>query len=173
MTPRGREWPIPPAFASAGQINALVPEGVAAGRATIMIESGSRMTRAVVRVEESAPGLFTPSGEPYGAAAAFAITVDGTREPAFACDGSGRCSLRAVSATAELEFAAGGLKPPPEVSVSVAGFELEVLGVSASAVAGVQTVRVRVPDTVRLRGILPVRIAAYGLVSAPVYVWLR
>jgi uncharacterized protein (TIGR03437 family) len=80
-------------FASPGQVNFLVPDGTAAGPATVVVGGGSRRFQSQVLVRAVAPGLFGASG----LAAANVVT--------YGADGSQRAAdtLRAAGAGGGLE----------------------------------------------------------------------
>ena len=72
----GAEHAAPLQFVSFGQINFLVPAGVAAGDATVLIvrEAGGASS-AAVRIENAVPGLFAMNAAGSGVAAGFALRV--------------------------------------------------------------------------------------------------
>jgi uncharacterized protein (TIGR03437 family) len=168
-----REWALPVSFASPTQLNLFVPVGVRPGSATIGISAPGGTARASVRVDDAAPGLFTPDGQRYGTAAFTTVLAGGDRVPGYSCDAAGACTLQPVPGSGLLEFVAGGLGPAGPVSLRVAGYALDVVELIPTETAGLHLVRARVPEGVSLRGYLPVRITAAGRTSSPVYVWLR
>jgi uncharacterized protein (TIGR03437 family) len=63
-------------FVSAGQINYIIPEGTAAGPATVMVASGDGVISiGSTRVAPTAAGLFAANGNGKGAAAGVALRV--------------------------------------------------------------------------------------------------
>ena len=88
-------------FVSPGQVNFLIPDGVADGPARIDVRDPNLRLVASGRIHfaRTAPGLFSADSSGAGAAAALAVhaEADGSRrtEPAFACDTEG-CRERAV-----------------------------------------------------------------------------
>jgi uncharacterized protein (TIGR03437 family) len=92
----GRAAPL--LYVSPGQINFLVPDGTAAGLATLAV-SGQTFT---VAVQPVAPTLFSMNGAGSGVAAATAITVQAanpllqTSVPVFQCAGASCASVPIV-----------------------------------------------------------------------------
>ncbi|MGH9800321.1 MAG: BACON domain-containing protein [Blastocatellia bacterium] len=63
-------------FVSTGQINYLMPEGMALGKATVMIESGNGHTSVgTVEITQVAPALFSANSNGQGVATALALRV--------------------------------------------------------------------------------------------------
>lgn len=63
-------------FVSPGQINYLMPEGLALGKATVMIESGDGHTSVgVVEITQVSPALFTANSSGQGVVTAVALRV--------------------------------------------------------------------------------------------------
>lgn len=63
-------------FISPGQVNYLMPEGVALGKATVMIKSGSGHTSVgTVEITQVAPALFTANANGQGIVSAVALRV--------------------------------------------------------------------------------------------------
>jgi uncharacterized protein (TIGR03437 family) len=77
---------------SAGQVNYLVPDGIAPGIATVTIGTSS----GSAQIDSVGPGLYSMSGDGKGVAAATAAlySADGTitTEPVFSCNASGACA---------------------------------------------------------------------------------
>ncbi len=63
-------------FVSPGQINYLMPEGLALGKATVLIESGDGHTSVgVVEITQVSPALFTANSSGQGVVTAVALRV--------------------------------------------------------------------------------------------------
>jgi uncharacterized protein (TIGR03437 family) len=63
-------------FVSAGQINYIIPEGTAAGPATVMVASGDGVISiGSTRVAPTAPGIFAANGNGKGAAAGVTVRL--------------------------------------------------------------------------------------------------
>jgi uncharacterized protein (TIGR03437 family) len=70
------DHPAALAYVSPGQINAVVPSGLAAGSATVILRNaGVDQASGPVTIAAVAPGLFTVDGSPTGVAAATVETV--------------------------------------------------------------------------------------------------
>jgi uncharacterized protein (TIGR03437 family) len=68
-------------FVSAGQVNFLLPNGMATGTATITISSGDGTQSAgTIAVERVAPGLFTANANGQGVPAALALRVSNGKQ---------------------------------------------------------------------------------------------
>jgi uncharacterized protein (TIGR03437 family) len=149
-------------FASAGQVNFIVPSGTAAGTASITIQSpGAPDTILSAEIDTVAPGLFSADATGHGAAAATAIRVimggPASAIPVFSCSGP-------VCATVPIDL---GLDTPVYLSLygtgirhrsSLANVTCTIGGVSVPVLyAGPQTVyagldQVNVPLPLSLRG---------------------
>jgi uncharacterized protein (TIGR03437 family) len=91
----GRERLAPLFFVSPGQVNYLIPAGLAAGSATVTVTSGSgAVSSGLIRLETVAPGLFSANANGQGVAAAVALRVKANGqqffEPVARADGTGR-----------------------------------------------------------------------------------
>ncbi|MGH9799239.1 MAG: SBBP repeat-containing protein, partial [Blastocatellia bacterium] len=76
------ELPAPLFFVSPGQINLLIPSGLAAGKATITVTNAANATvSATVLIEKTAPGLFSAnaSGKDVAAAVLLRVKPDGSQ----------------------------------------------------------------------------------------------
>jgi uncharacterized protein (TIGR03437 family) len=82
-------------FVSPGQINFLVPDGTAAGPATVAVAGADATGAFAASVQPVAPALFSMNGTGSGVAAATAIKVQAANPqlqsavPVFRCDASG------------------------------------------------------------------------------------
>ncbi|NOT64283.1 MAG: hypothetical protein HOP19_29045, partial [Acidobacteria bacterium] len=71
-----KQFAVPLFFVSAGQINCLIPAGVAAGATTFTIRNGNgETTTGLLRITEVNPGSFTVAGNGRGLAAAQILRV--------------------------------------------------------------------------------------------------
>jgi uncharacterized protein (TIGR03437 family) len=88
---------------SPGQINYLIPEGVASGLAEVSVLSGDRVVASgTARIEDVAPAVFSANLNGRGVAAGFALRVaeDDQRstEPLFQCgSAAGSCVAAPIS----------------------------------------------------------------------------
>lgn len=90
----GTQRSAPLIFVSPGQINFVVPDGVASGAATFAVNNGSTTQTATAKVQPVVPTLFSMNGMGSGVAAATAVSVIAgnaqlqTPVPVFQCNGS-------------------------------------------------------------------------------------
>lgn len=86
-------------YVAPNQVNFVIPEGLAAGMATVKILNGdSTPPSTTVQVATVAPGLFTANGGGTGVAAAIAIrrsiaTQTDTEVPVYHCDANSCTSM--------------------------------------------------------------------------------
>ena len=103
----GTEFAAPLFYASAGQINYLVPDGAQRGPATVAVTAGSNtVATGWVQIDSVAPALFSANSDGRGAAAAQAVKVaaDGSTTMQLTCRCSstpGTCSTEPVDLGAE------------------------------------------------------------------------
>jgi uncharacterized protein (TIGR03437 family) len=91
----GAERRAPLFFVSPGQVNYLVPEGVAIGAATVAITSGDgSLASGAVNIASVAPGLFTANADGQGVPAGLALRLravgSGSFESIAQLDGQNR-----------------------------------------------------------------------------------
>ena len=169
----GAEFALRAGYAADDQINALLPETVPVGPATLVVaRAGRKEVSAPLRIDPAVPGLFTANARANSFGVIFGVGDDGTRRPTMVCASNG-CTLTAIEGAREFEILAGGLAGVRPVRVTFSGQPVEVLAVSATEFPGVAQIRVRMPEGMRLRGFLPVRVSAGGAESGPAWVWLR
>ena len=121
-------WPAPILYASATQINAIVPWEVA-GQSQVTVEvqyAGAGSASVVVPVANAAPGVFTSDSS--GAGQAVALNQD------YSPNGS--TNPAAAGSYVTVYFTGGGATNPPGVTGSVSGLVLERLVQSATATVG-------------------------------------
>jgi uncharacterized protein (TIGR03437 family) len=88
----GNSFPVDIYYANFGQINFVVPTGVAIGPAMLTLQNAMGSTTAKFTVAPQAPGLFTADSSGKGAPAGDAIIVSGEQtqvQLAYQCSGSG------------------------------------------------------------------------------------
>jgi uncharacterized protein (TIGR03437 family) len=126
-------------YVSPAQINFLVPEGLALGKATVTVTSSNGgMGSFATTVAHVSPALFTADSSGHGAPAALAFEYDAggaTQAPAFSCGGSPAvCTAAPIdlgppSASVYLVLFGTGIRGRNSlsgVSVTVGGKSLEV-----------------------------------------------
>jgi uncharacterized protein (TIGR03437 family) len=151
-------------YASAGwgQVNFIVPDGSAAGPATVAVtRSDGSVSAASTTIVDAEPSLWSAYGTGFGPAVGFVrqTRADGSVKefPSFRCS---RTECRTVpiplrpGVRTELKLHATGLRyagPAAGTRLRIAGIEAKVLRVAAAADAGNDDVTVELPD--RMRGL--------------------
>jgi uncharacterized protein (TIGR03437 family) len=101
----GTTYVAPLFFVSAGQINFLVPTGLANGSATAtVLKNGSPVAISRLQISSVAPALFSANANGKGVAAAYFATAVNPVVFAFTCGNADSC----VSAPFDLSTAPGG-----------------------------------------------------------------
>lgn len=173
----GAECPL--IFVSPGQINLLVPyysEFVANVLLEIQSESGA-ISHSLLAVTRVFPGLFSANADGRGVAAAQTLRVkaDGSQvwEDVFVTEPSGRRVARPIDLgpAGEQVFlilygtgfrgAAGAV--PNEIQAEIGGEPCGILYAGAqNALAGLDQVNLRLPNSLRGRGEVPVKLTVLG-----------
>jgi len=154
-------------YSSASQINYLIPDGTAAGRATVNVSGAGGATRTgVIEIDNVAPGIFSANSDGKGVAAAQALRVkaDGTRSSVAVV----RCGAAAGSCVAQpidlgapgdrvfLTLYATGLRNRSaleNVSCAIGGVSGPVLYAGPQmSFDGLDQVNVQIPTSLRGRG---------------------
>ncbi len=170
----GIERPALLTYTSPGQINLVLPDGLALGAATLMVERGDGVRlSAVVPVESAVPGFFSADATGTGPAAAQAIRTapDGTRtaQDLFAC--ASTCSALPIEFGADddrvvLVFYATGLRghrDPASLTATIGGRTLAVEYAGPHAgIPGLDQVNVPLPRDLRGGGEVPVTFELNG-----------
>jgi uncharacterized protein (TIGR03437 family) len=172
-------------FVSPGQINLAIPEGVAAGQATItVVRDDGRSASITVQIDPTAPGLFTANADGRGVPAALAIraSADGaqTQIPVFQCGSApGSCTPAPLDLGSEsdqvilLLFGTGirGRSSLGAVRLTIGGTNAEVLFAGPQgAFVGLDQVNARVPRSLIGRGEVDAVLTVDGRVSNTVRV---
>jgi uncharacterized protein (TIGR03437 family) len=171
-------------YRSAKQLNFVVPERIATGRAEFTVLQGSQKAlRGIAQIRPVAPALFSMNGTGSGVAAALAIRANGqtqTAVPVFSC-GSDNCTA------VPLDLAAGG-----QVYVSLYGTGIRGAGSSGNvlvtvngigvpvqyagaqpAFVGLDQINIALPPLLRGAGTVDVVVQAGGVASNAVKIALR
>ncbi len=87
----GVSQPAPLLYVSSGQVNYIVPDGLAAGAATVAFNSGSSTQNQKILLGPVAPGMFTFNAAGLVAGSVLRVSGDGTQTPEnfYQLDGSG------------------------------------------------------------------------------------
>ena len=173
-------------YVSPGQINLVLPPGLATGDAVLKVTRNAAPAGAAgIVVATVAPGLFTAGGTATGPAAAMAVSVaaDGSQtvSSTFTCSGVGNCltapiSIQPGARTFLILFGTGirGAASSAAVQVSVAGTSVTVLSAGAqSQYAGLDQVNVELPAGLAGKGEVPVVLSAGGVTANTVFVNVR
>jgi uncharacterized protein (TIGR03437 family) len=170
-------------FVSAGQINYQIPSTTALGTANVVIRSGDGIvSNGTVQVVQVMPGIFAANGNGRNAAAALFLRVKGngtqTYEAATQFNaGSSRFITKPVdlgptSDTVFLVLYATGLRnldSPAEdnLSVLIGGEQVRPQYVGPQlGLVGVDQINVRIPTTLKGRGVVSVSASATGFSSS-------
>jgi uncharacterized protein (TIGR03437 family) len=171
-------------FASASQVNFIVPGDTAAGTASITIQrTGSPDTILSAEIRTIAPGLFSADATGQGAAAATAIRVIGGQAnavPVFSCQGP-RCGTVAIDLGVDtpvyLSLYGTGIRHrslTTNVTCTVGGISVPVLYAGLQPVfAGLDQVNVLLPLSLRGLGEADLVVTVDGRPSNTVRVNLR
>lgn len=87
----GTSLPAELLYVSSGQINYIVPDGLAAGAATVAFNSGSSTQTQKIQLGSVAPGMFTFNAAGLVAGSVLRVSGDGAQTPEnfYQVDGSG------------------------------------------------------------------------------------
>ena len=158
----------------ARQVNYTIPEGTAAGKATVTATTASGASLAgAVQVSPVAPGIFSTGSDGTGVAAAQAVLVHADQttawSPVYQCDAAtGDCKALPV------DFGAGsdqlflmlygtglrGYTSLADVTCTIGGIPAPVLSVGPEVdFDGLDQVKVQVPAVLKGRGIVEVTLS--------------
>jgi uncharacterized protein (TIGR03437 family) len=120
-------WAAPILYASATQINAVVPWEVAGlSQVTVALQSAAGATALNVAVASAAPGIFTFSAS--GTGQAVALNQDGST--------NGPNNPAAAGSYVSVYFTGGGVTDPPGVTGSVSNLIVSSLAQTPTATVG-------------------------------------
>ncbi len=175
-------------YFSSSQINYLIPEGTALGRATVNVgQAGGAKLSGVIEVGNVAPGIFSANSDGRGVAAAQALRVsaDGSRNtvPVVRCGTpAGSCVAQAIDLGAPgdrvfLTLYATGLRNRTaleNVSCTIGGVPAPALYAGAQMdFVGLDQVNVQIPASLRGRGEVDVVLSVDGQRTNTVTVSIR
>ena len=170
----GYTYAAPLFYVSPAQVNFLVPDGVAAGPATIAVYRGEvALFTDKAQIEDLAPALFSANSDGKGVASAYVLRVaaDGTASTqlVFSCPGgAGTCTFEPIDMGAPedrtfLSLFGTGIRYHSgltSVSVGIGGVQASVLYAGPQwQYAGLDQVNVEVPQQLRGRGQVEVALA--------------
>jgi phospholipase C len=162
----GGAYTAPLFFVSPGQVNWLVPKGVASGVAAVTLSNGTATFTGTATIASTAPGLYTANGSGQGPAAAQA--TDGqTYANTFQCTAAGGCSLIPIDIASQpyLVLYGTGIRGAAQsnVSVKIGNIDAPVLYAGAQGTyAGLDQVNAVLPSTLTGRGQLVVTVTVNG-----------
>ncbi|HEV3197551.1 MAG TPA: hypothetical protein VGZ73_06575 [Bryobacteraceae bacterium] len=158
----GAQRNAPLIYVSPGQINFVVPDGVAAGSATFTVANGSATQTVMGVVQPVMPTLFAMNGAGSGVAAATAVSVQAgdpksqTPVPVFQCTSSGCVSVPidlGVDTPVYVSFYGTGIRSRSSlanVTVTINGMSVPVLYAgSQPSYAGLDQVNVSLSLSLR------------------------
>jgi uncharacterized protein (TIGR03437 family) len=160
-------------YASATQVNFLIPSGLAAGRGTLALTTAGQSASVALSIANSAPGLFSADGTGQGAAAAQAEIVanDGSASyaPVAQCGADGCTTVivpLAGGTRVYLILYGTGVRAAKNVTVSIGGTQGVVTYSGAQGTeAGLDQINVLVPQSLAGSGEVAVVLTADGVNS--------
>jgi uncharacterized protein (TIGR03437 family) len=161
----GKQLAAPLVYVSPAQINFEIPDGTAAGKATVTVNNGSSSQTASVTIAPVVPTFFSMNGTGAGVAAALAIrvAVPSTAQfpvQVFQCSGSSNCTSYPIDVGLDqpvyVSFYGTGIRNRSSlgnVSVTIHGTTAPVQYAGPSpAYAGLDQVNVLLPISLRGSG---------------------
>ncbi len=158
-------------YASAGQINFLVPAGTASGVAVVRVGDQASQVTARAAVQAFAPALFSLAGTGAGVAAATAVRADKyglTDVAVFRCAAAG-CVAVPIDVSGGLVYVSlygTGIRHGSGVTARVGGLPVAVLYAGpAPGFPGLDQVNVQLPAELRGRGNVGADVGGSNLVQ--------
>ena len=175
-------------YSSPGQVNFVVPEGVAPGRATVTAASANgTVTKGTMQISDVAPGIFSANSDGKGVAAAQAMLVrsDGTtaNSAVFQCGSApGSCistpiDLGTGNDQAYLILYGTGFRARTSlerVTCMIGGVPAQVLYSGRQAgFKGLDQLNVRIPASLKKRGEVEVVLSVDGQLANTVKIAIQ
>ncbi|MBI1357716.1 MAG: hypothetical protein GC160_25520 [Acidobacteria bacterium] len=176
------ETPAEIFFVSSGQVNFLVPEGLAPERYEVeVVKNGAVVSRGFVQVGAVAPGLFSADMSGSGPAAALIAQRSGTtvtNDPIFMQNAQGGVDLVAIDVSSAdesvLELFGTGISGATDVQALVDGRSAPVLFAGPQGeFVGLDQVNVQLPGDFAGAGEVTVQLVADGVASNAVRILLQ
>jgi uncharacterized protein (TIGR03437 family) len=177
----GNQLPALMVYASPTQINLVVPDGTAAGSATLTVNNGATPATATGNVQAVAPALFSADGTGTGVAAATGLQTQAANSQlqspvaVYQCGDSGCSSVPialGVDTPVYVSFYGTGIRNRSSlanVSVSIKGINLQVLYAGpAPGFTGLDQVNVLLDLGLRGAGESAVTLTVDGQTNDPV-----
>jgi uncharacterized protein (TIGR03437 family) len=168
----GTSLPAELLYVSSGQINYIVPDGLAAGAATVAFNSGSSTQNQKIQLGPVAPGMFTFNAAGLVAGSVLRVSGDGTQTPEnfYQLDGSGAVvpvpvNLGPVTDQVFLILYGTGFRAAgtANTSITIGGQKAQVsFAGPQGAFAGLDQVNVLVPRSLAGSGSVNVVLTASG-----------
>jgi uncharacterized protein (TIGR03437 family) len=178
----GTAWPASLVFVSPTQVNFAMPVNAPPGTDVVTVYNGAALAaQGNVRVEVTAPGLFSAMGNGKGVAAAVGIRqvdVVGPQVyfPVYSC-ADGVCEAVPIDTGLDspvfLALFGTGIRGAAKVTVTVGGQDVPVLYAGPQGYPGLDQVNIGLPLTLRGAGLVPVVVTADGQAANPVQVAIR
>jgi len=164
-------------YVSSAQINFLVPDGTAAGQASVAVTSGATTQTFAATIAPVVPRLFSVNGSGSGVADATAIVTEANGKlqspvPVFQCTSSGCTAVPialGVDTPVYLTLYGTGIRNRSSlgnVSVTIGSLTMPVLYAGSSpAFTGLDQVNILLPLTLRGSGLVNVVLVVDGQMS--------
>ncbi len=162
-------------YASAGQVNFLVPDGLANGTATVIVQpENSGAISTTVNVATVAPAVFNLNAGGLAAALVLRVKADGSRvtEPIYQLDGTGAVVAKPISLGPDSEqvyvlLFGTGLRQGTGTRVKIGGMDAPVIYSGAQGeFPGLDQVNALVPRSLAGAGSVSVDVVVSGVSAA-------
>ena len=180
------EWMAPLFFVSPGQVNYLIPAGIAAARVVVTITNGDFISAETVTLATLSPGLFTvnASGQGLAAAQVLRVLANGTQryEEIARFDATANqwvaipIDLSNANEQAFLILYGTGIRGRTSLSAVTAnagGTNAEALYAGPQGLSGLDQINLRLPRGLAGRGDVDVALTVDGKTANPVRVNVR
>jgi len=155
------------------QVNALIPDGTAAGTATLTINTSSGGTIDIpIEIAAVSPGIFTADSSGNGLAAAAAVSVDagGNQTPVAVLAGDGSGGVTAVpldvsgNNTVVVLLFGTGIREGAVIAATINGDPAAVVGSGASSeFSGLDQVNVQLDSSLAGSGDVTIQVTVDGV----------
>jgi uncharacterized protein (TIGR03437 family) len=143
-------------YVSPGQVNFVMPGGVASGKATVAVQNGSQMMTGTVMTAPAGPGMFALNGMGMGEGAM--LNGDLWRTPPFSTTTNGHATVVAIYVT--------GMDISSRPTVTIGGVLANVVWYGdISGYPGLQQINITLPDGMSGVGRVPVMVTSNGQAS--------
>jgi uncharacterized protein (TIGR03437 family) len=143
-------------YVSPGQVNFIMPAGVASGQATVTVHNGSQIMTGTAATASAGPGMFALNGMGMGEGAM--LNGDLWRTPPFSTSTNGHATVVAMYVT--------GMDTLSTPTVTVGGMPANVVWYGdISAYPGLQQINIMLTDGMAGVGRVPVMMTSNGQAS--------